>query len=455
MTTAPQPGPNPAPQPAKIKNRAAPLREGFTTGTAATAAALAAAEFLLLNQREGCAPSLWTPSAPGAKPLDPDGGYGAIGYRPAPQSSLPIFIRTPLPPAQSISSPDPDRMGLGGEGSGEGNLKGPRPLRFPSPADHLNIPVTDCRLINARTARAEVVKDGGDDPDATHGMVIAAEVSLFTGARPCEIIICGGEGIGRATLPGLPLPVGAWAINPAPKSQIRSALSALAEKYGYRGGFYVRVLAPEGEKRARHTLNARLGILGGISILGTSGRVKPYSHAAWEEVIRQGAALAKARGLAALGLSTGGRSERLLMAAYPDWPEQAFVQMADFAAAGVRAAAGAGFRELAVGLYIGKLLKIAQGLEYTHAHTAPLELELPAAWAQEAGFAAEDAEELRGCNTAQQALELVLRSKAKDAVFEAWLKRTGAALKSWSGPEMKITVHLFDLAGFELRRATF
>ncbi len=286
-------------------------------------------------------------------------------------------------------------------------------------------------------------------------MIIAAEVSLFTGVRPCEIIICGGEGIGRATLPGLPLPVGAWAINPAPRAQIRGALLGLAEKYGYRGGFYVRVLAPEGEKRARHTLNARLGILGGISILGTSGRVKPYSHEAWEEVIRQGAALAKARGLAILGLSTGGRSEKLLMNAHPDWPEQAFIQMADFAAAGVRIAAAAGFRGLAVSLYIGKLLKIAQGLEYTHAHAAPLELELPAAWAREAGLAAKDAEELRACNTAQQALELVLHSEVRDAVLEAWVNRAGGALKSWSGPEIKIEVHLFDLDGNELRRALF
>lgn len=95
---------------------------------------------------------------------------------------------------------------------------------------------------------------------------------------------------------------------------------------------------PEGAARARHTLNARLGIVGGISILGTSGKVRPYSHAAWEEVIRQGTAIAWAQGLTALGLATGRRSERLLMAAHANWPEQAFIQMADFAAMSVRAA---------------------------------------------------------------------------------------------------------------------
>ena len=410
MTPAPAPNTSPASSspPASGKPRAQNLREGFTTGTAATAAALAAA-MLLLEQIKPSAQEV------AARPLlDPDGDNAQNTF----------FIRTPLPPSVS-------------------------------PSEYLAIPIADRHLIDACTARAKVVKDGGDDPDATHGMAIVAEVSLFTGARPCEIIICGGEGIGRVTLPGLPLPVGAAAINLSPRAQIRAALAELARSHGYSDGFYVRLSAPEGEARARHTLNARLGIVGGVSILGTSGKVKPYSHAAWGEVIRRGAAMARAQGLTSLGLATGRRSERLLMAAHPDWPEQAFIQMADFAALSVRAAVEAGFRHLAVGLYSGKLLKIAQGLEYTHAHAAPLDLAAAAAWAREAGLGAAEAEEIALCNTAQQALELVLRSRSGEAALEAWVKRASAVLKNWSGPGVKIEVHLFDFDEKELRRAIF
>ena len=378
---------------------AAPLREGFTTGTAATAAALAAATLLLHAATEPDGPN--SPAAP-----------------PAPGTSVIV----PLPPFSSDGSP----------------------------AARLDIPVLSCKRLSPRRAVAEVLKDGGDDPDATHNMIIAAEVCLFAGVRPGETVLTAGTGIGRATLPGLPVPVGAAAIHPAPRRQISAALAALAAARGYTGAFSVTISAPEGGERAKATLNSRLGILGGISILGTSGKVKPYSHAAWKEVIRQGAATAAAQGLTALGLSTGRRSEKLLMAAHPDWPEQAFIQMADFASAAVRIAVAAGFTRLSVGLFIGKLLKIAQGLEYTHARTAPLDLAPAAEWALAAGLKESEAEDVRACNTAVQALEIILRSPAKDAVLHEFTRRAAAALKAWGGPGLAIEVRLFDFAGEEL-----
>lgn len=366
------------------------LREGFTTGTAAAAAALAAASMLL----------------------------GSSEYAGIPDNA----IRTPLPP-------------FGPDGT---------------PVAYLDVPIAGCRRLDARSARAEVIKDGGDDPDATHGMVVAATVCLCAGVRPGEVILAAGPGIGRVTLPGLPMPVGAAAINPMPRRQIRTALEALAKSQGYTAAFSVCLDAPEGESRARRTLNSRLGIMGGISILGTSGLVKPYSHEAWQEVIRQGTRLAAAQGCAALGLSTGRRTEKLLMAAHPDWPEQAFVQMADFAAMSVRAAVQAGFRRLAVGLFIGKLLKIAQGLEYTHARSADLDLEAAAGWAHEAGLGKADAENLRHCNTAMQALDIILRSPARETVLAALARRAALALKAWSGPGVALEVRLFDFDGHTL-----
>ena len=368
----------------------APLREGFTTGTAATAAAMAAVSLLL-----GPPENIYMPGN---------------------------VMRTPLPPFDS-----------GG-----------------APAAYLDVPVARCQRLDARSARAEVIKDGGDDPDATHGMIIAATVCLCAGVRPGEVMLTAGPGLGRVTLPGLPLPVGAAAINPMPRRQIRAALEALAKARGYTGAFSVCLDAPEGAARARHTLNARLGIVGGISILGTSGLVKPYSHEAWQEVIRQGANLAAAQACAALGLATGRRTEKLLMAAHPDWPEQAFVQMADFAAMSVRAAVRVGFRRLAVGLFIGKLLKIAQGLEYTHARSADLDLDAAAAWAREAGLTENDAENLRQCNTARQALDIILRSRAREAVLAALTRRAALAIQAWSGPGVALEVRLFDFDGQSL-----
>ena len=374
----------------------ASLREGFTTGTAATAAALAAATILL--------DGLNGPNHPTAPHL----------------ADTPIT--TPLPPFANNGSP----------------------------SAYLDIPILRCERLASHRAVAEVCKDGGDDPDATHNMIIAAEVCLFAGVRPGETVLTAGEGIGRVTRPGLPVPVGAAAINPMPRQQISMALASLAGARGYTGAFSVTISAPQGTRRARHTLNPRLGIVGGISILGTCGKVKPYSHEAWKEVIRQSANLAAAQGLPALGLATGRRSERLLMAAHPDWPEQAFIQMADFAAAAVRIAVASGFRRLSVGLFIGKLLKIAQGLEYTHARTAPLELTLAADWALKAGLAKPEAESLRACNTAMQALEIILRSPAKDAVLHEFVRRAASVLKGWGGKDLTVEVHLFDFVGDEL-----
>ena len=400
-----------------------PLREGFTTGTAATAAALAAADLLLNPGSAASAIHLASAIHP-ADETSETGETGAAPHLLAPHPHLlaPPPMLAPLPPFSAHGVP----------------------------AGYLTIPSAQCTRLGSRSAKAAVLKDGGDDPDATHNMLIAATVCLFNSVRPGEIIITAGPGIGRATLPGLPLPVGAAAINPVPRLQIRAALTQLAAKYNYTGAFSVCLSAPEGATRARHTLNARLGIIGGISILGTSGRVKPYSHAAWQEVITQGASLAAAQGLSALGLATGRRSEQLLMAAHPDWPEQAFIQMADFAAAAVRAATQAGFRRLAVGLFIGKLLKIAQGLEYTHAHTAPLDLAATAQWAREAGLGAKDAAAVRECNTAVQALDIILRSPAQEAVLAALCRRAAARLKAWSGPGVTIELRLFDFAGQEL-----
>ncbi len=300
------------------------LREGFTTGTAASAAAHAAV--LALCGRE-----------------------------------LPERIAVALPPVP-LKEGRPSAVGLA----------------------RLSVPVLPAPAPPPGFAGACVVKDGGDDPDATNGLRIIAAAGaapppegepLVLPASGRDIFLYAGDGIGRTTLPGLPVAVGEPAVNPEPRKQIALAVEEAALACGYAGPLHILLSAPGGEERARHTLNPRLGIVGGISILGTQGTVKPYSHDAWQASIAQGLSVARAVGLDTVLFSTGRRSERLLFAQYPGLPAPAGVQAADFAAFSLRTAGGMGFAHLVWGCFPGKLLKLAQGLEYTHAKTAPADLD--------------------------------------------------------------------------------
>ena len=177
--------------------------------------------------------------------------------------------------------------------------------------------------------RAAVIKDGGDDPDATHGARLWAEVRLFP-RKPGTIEVEGGPGVGRVTLPGLPRQPGEAAINPAPLKQIQDAVAEAFALAGYPGGADVLVSVENGEKIAERTMNPRLGIVGGISILGTSGIVRPFSHEAWQASIAEALDVAQALELPTVCFSTGRRSERLLQACFPELSERCFIQIADF-----------------------------------------------------------------------------------------------------------------------------
>ncbi len=300
------------------------LREGFTTGSAAAAAAHAAVRLLC------------------GRPL-----------------------------AEKVDVPRPPVPVVAGRPSAAGLARLEIPVApFPSPLPGF--------------AAACVIKDGGDDPDATHGVRIIAAAgrlpppggaSLILRASEREMFLYAGEGIGRATLPGLPIAVGEPAINPEPRKQIALAVEEAAQSCGYAGPLHIVLSVPEGRKRAQNTLNPRLGIVGGISILGTQGTVRPFSHAAWQATIEQGLSVARAVGLSTVMFSTGRRSERLLFEQYPGLPTAAGIQAADFAAFSMRLAGSMGFERLVWGCFPGKLLKLAQGLEYTHAKTAPADLE--------------------------------------------------------------------------------
>ena len=182
-------------------------------------------------------------------------------------------------------------------------------------------------------ARAGIIKDAGDDPDVTHGALIIAE--LAWAAPGSGIRFRAGEGVGTVTRPGLPLAVGEPAINPAPRAMIREALAEFAEANGAAssGGMgpdvTVTIAIPGGERLAERTMNARLGIVGGLSVLGTTGIVVPYSCASWIHAIHRGIDVARAAGLDHIAAATGATSERAVQLLY-DLPDHALIDMGDF-----------------------------------------------------------------------------------------------------------------------------
>lgn len=262
-------------------------------------------------------------------------------------------------------------------------------------------PVQRCERVGAR-AIASVVKDAGDDPDCTHGAELVAEVELRV--EP-GILIEGGPGVATVTKPGLGLDVGTPAINPVPRQNIREMVEEELAGSPFRGALVV-IRVPGGEEMAKKTTNARLGLLGGISILGTTGLVLPYSTAAWKASVRQEIDVAATCGLRELVLTTGGKSEQYAMALFPHLPEQAFVQAGDFIGVGLRQCARRNVRRVIVVGMIGKLSKMAKGRLQTHAAGSEVDMEFLASLAAELGGDATLVSSVRGANTARHVLEL-------------------------------------------------
>ena len=260
-----------------------------------------------------------------------------------------------------------------------------------------------------------VIKDAGDDPDATHGALILAEVTWLPGRG--EIELDGGTGVGRVTKPGLPVPVGEAAINPVPRRMIRKAVADLLNEYGLDRSVRVVISVPSGEEIAKKTLNERLGIIGGISILGTKGIVVPFSTAAYQASVVQAIKVARASGCDHLVLTTGGSSEKYAMRLYPELPQEAFIQMGDFVGFSLRHAKRQGAVQVSLVGMMGKFSKIAQGAMMVHSKSAPVDFHFLARVAEESGAEPPDLEEIRGANTASQVGDL-LHARGNKRFFE-------------------------------------
>lgn len=258
-----------------------------------------------------------------------------------------------------------------------------------------------CTWENDKTV-CSIIKDGGDDPDCTHGAEIIAKVRLTTDAA---VEIVGGQGVAMVTRPGLGLPVGQSAINPVPRQNIEEMVRLELQGSPFRGA-WVEISCPDGEERAKKTLNARLGLIGGISILGTTGIVLPYSTSAFIASVIQAIQLAHADGLDELVFTTGGRSEQYAMKLKPHLPESAFIQVGDYVGIGLRHAVRNSMRKVSIVAMMGKLSKMADGRMMTHASASEVNMELLARLAGELGASAAQIDEIKGANTARHVLEI-------------------------------------------------
>ncbi len=314
------------------------------------------------------------------------------------------------------------------------------------PGGRLTIPVKSVEP-HGEGARATVIKDAGDDPDVTNRAKIRSTVILEPEGAPGMISLHGGKGVGRVTRPGLPVAVGEPAINPAPRGQIKEAVKEGLIETGIRGAVSVTIDVVNGEKIAQKTLNPRLGIVGGISILGTRGTVKPFSNQAYRDTITVSMDVAKAEGLDRVALSTGGKSEGFLKTAFPHLPDASFIQVADFFAFSLEEATKRGFENILYACFFGKLVKMAQGHPYTHARKSEIDFSLLSGWCSSLGIDKEKTKAIRLANTAREARDIITEDMRSAQVFEKIVRKALLSARKFAGPSPNILYFLFDFDG--------
>ena len=298
----------------------------------------------------------------------------------------------------------------------------------------------------ARSARAVIVKDAGDDPDATNGAHLTADVRLLPDSAG-EIVLKGGVGVGVVTKEGLGLQVGGPAINPVPRRNIGDNLRAIAGSLLDQHGLEVTLSVPGGEEMAKKTLNGRLGIQGGISILGTTGIVRPYSTAAFRASVVQAIDVAAQQGQTSAVFTTGGRSEKFAMQQLPELDESCFIQMGDFVKAAFQTAIKRKMSHIIIGAMAGKLTKMGQGLAVTHAWKAEIDRDLLAQCAQEVGAAPDLVEEILKAETARFAAERLAALGLAVDFHRALAMKAIRSLKSCYPGAYRLTVLVCDFDG--------
>ena len=301
------------------------------------------------------------------------------------------------------------------------------------------------------TASAGIVKDAGDDPDVTHGALIVARVRR--GAAGSGVTFKAGEGVGMVTRAGLPIPPGEPAINPVPRQMMRAAIDGAAQKFGVPGDVEIEISIPGGAKLAERTLNGRLGIVGGLSILGTTGIVVPYSCAAWIHTIHRGIDVARAEGLIHVAGATGSTSEAAVQKLY-GLSEVALIDMGDFVGGMLKYLRRHPVARVSVAGGFGKMSKLGQGLLDLHSRRGAVDLMWLGACAAEAGGVAALETRIAAANSAMEAFETAAAAGVdlgQRVVDAAW--RTAA--KALAPAAVELETVIFDRAGGLVARSGF
>jgi cobalt-precorrin-5B (C1)-methyltransferase len=293
-----------------------------------------------------------------------------------------------------------------------------------------------------RRATAVVLKDAGDDPDCTDGARITVTAEVLPGATESEIR--AGRGVGTVTKPGLGLPVGAPAVNPVPRRMILASIAEVTDM-----PLLVTIAVPGGEQMAKKTTNERLGILGGISILGTTGIVKPFSTAAYRASVVQQVDVAAAQGERTMVLCTGSRSEKAARRLYPGLDPVCLVEVGDFTGIAVRRCASAGMETAALVAMAGKIAKLAAGVMMTHFHRSKVDTSLLERLALDTAAPAEVVRAATETDTARHFFEAcVAAGHLEPLVLLARLARMN--LEAHTGDRIACPVAMVDYEGREV-----
>jgi cobalt-precorrin-5B (C1)-methyltransferase len=293
-----------------------------------------------------------------------------------------------------------------------------------------------------------VIKDGGDDPDATHGAEICSTVKLSENIG--KIVVDGGIGVGRVTKPGLGLVIGTAAINPVPMKMIIQSVNDVFEIYDKvikKNGLNIIISVPAGEEIAKKTDNPRLGIIGGISILGTTGLVLPYSTASFAASIRQSLDVGLALGSDVFILTTGGRSEDFCKNLFPStYPDHSYVQMGDFAGYSVKQCYEKKVKKVIIAGFIGKLTKIAMGVKQTHVRGSHVNMDFMAKLALECNVSEKVISLIKNANTARHVSEII-DSNAVPGYYDLLCKYAFNQMSVYSNNQLSIEVIMFNFNG--------
>ncbi|MBR4581315.1 MAG: cobalamin biosynthesis protein CbiD [Lachnospiraceae bacterium] len=311
------------------------------------------------------------------------------------------------------------------------------PKGIPYTAEILDIKRTEGKVSCA------VKKDGGDDPDITSGTLVYAEVSVSEDAAGVCIQIEGGIGVGKVTKPGLDQPVGEYAINSVPRKMIEKEIREVCDFYDFEGTVKVVISVPEGEKLAEKTFNPKLGIEGGISIIGTSGIVEPMSTKAILDTIRIELRQRRELGFDTVVVSPGNYGLDFMRDTY-GYDLDKSVKCSNYIGLSIDMAKELGFKKLLYVGHIGKLIKVAGGIMNTHSKEADCRMEILSAIAIQKGIGADSVKEILNCVTCEEAVKHIRDEKIKAEIMSEAAKRICANLERRAGGEMKVECIIFS-----------